>query len=260
MKQFETTSHAMEHHSTFEELAYWASRMLPSRLRKKEETFDINRLYDTTTFQGRFLTQVNRCDVAMFFVSEKRVHEAQAAIKTYKQRSTADELTPEEMLELREHQKIEASCVHPVSKEVIPRWQRLSSLSLLNIPHIYCMLFVQGSPLFRCANITYNQTLQASVNYGNGNIRGPEKTRELLRSYGSAVALALTILLGSRMLFAKQFKGLKGSRLLIANTLLNMVAVGTANATNVLMMRQKEFKEGITVRNKVGTVEYGQSV
>ena len=73
------------------------------------------------------------------------------------------------------------------------------------------MLFVQGPPLFRCANIAYNQTLQAMVNYGNGNIRGPEKTSELLRSYGGAVALAASILLGSRVLFAKRFQGLKGA-------------------------------------------------
>jgi len=46
----------------------------------------------------------------------------------------------------------------------------------------------------------------------------------------------------------------------MANTLLNMVAVGAANATNVVMMRSKEFKEGITVRNRAGTTEYGMSI
>lgn len=195
----------------------------------------------------------------MFFVSDKRVHEAQAAIRAYKERAPVEGPTPEEAQELREHQRVVAAAVHPVSQEVIPRWQRLSGLSFLNIPHIYCMLFVQGSPLFRCANIAYNQTLQAMVNYGNGNIRGPEKTSQVLRSFGSAVTLAASIVLGTRVLFANRFRGLKGGRLVAANTLVNMLAVGAANATNVAMMRQKEFKEGITVKNKAGTTEYGKS-
>jgi hypothetical protein len=72
--------------------------------------------------------------------------------------------------------------------------------------------------------------------------------------------MSASIVLGARLLLAKHFHSLKGSKLIMANTLLNMVAVGTANATNVVMMRQNEIKEGIPVTNKEGTIEYGKSV
>ena len=112
------------------------------------------------------------------------------------------------------------------------------------------MLFVQGPPLFRCANIAYNQALQALVNYGNGNTRSPERTREIMSSFGGAITMSASIVLGARLLLSKHFHNLKGSKLIMANTLLNIVAVGTANATNVVMMRQNEIKEGIPVTNK----------
>lgn len=98
------------------------------------------------------------------------------------------------------------------------------------------------------------------VNFGNGNARSEEGTADVLRSFGAAVTLSASIVLGARVLFAKRFQNLKGSKLILANTLLNMVAVGTANATNVMLMRQNELVNGISVTNKKGTIEYGKSV
>ena len=98
----------------------------------------------------------------MFFTSDKRIEQAKTAIQYYKQQhgSGPNEMPPaEELKTLRQHQRVIASAVHPETGEIIPRYMRLSGFSLLNVPHVYCMLFVKQSPLFSCANIAYNQTL-----------------------------------------------------------------------------------------------------
>lgn len=97
------------------------------------------------------------------------------------------------------------------------------------------------------------------VNYGNGNARSPETKKAALQGFGAAIATSTSIVLGARALFSRRFSGLQGGKLLLANTLLNAFAVGTANATNVIVMRRHEFKEGIPVTSRCGTVNYGKS-
>lgn len=133
---------------------------------------------------------------------------------------------------------------------------RLCAFSFLNIPHVYCVLFTKYNPLFSCANICYNQALQAMVNYGNGNIKNPQATKaSIVQDFAKTIGASTSIVLGIQMLFSKRLKGLKGSKLILGNTLLNMFAVGTANAMNVVIMRRKEFQEGIPVKNKSGVIQ-----
>ena len=63
------------------------------------------------------------------------------------------------------------------------------------------------------------------------------------------VGITTAIVLGSRTVFSKALKGLSGNDLLKATTLLNMAALGSANASNVILMRRKEFLEGIPIKN-----------
>lgn len=173
---------------------------------EKTATFDLDHLHDLSSYKNRYLTQLNKSNGYMFFVSDRRIQEAKDALDRYRKlgKLNQEDFSMEEMRVLRSHQRIVGATVHPETREIIPRCMRLSGLSVMNIPHVYCMLFVQQSPLFSCANICYNQSLQAMVNYGNGNQRSPETTREALRGVASAVAVSSSVVLGTRMAFSKR--------------------------------------------------------
>ena len=52
---------------------------------------------------------------------------------------------------------------------------------------------------------------------------------------------------------------LHGGKLMFANTSLNFLAAATANSVNCFMVRHRELKDGILLRNKTGSVSYGRS-
>jgi hypothetical protein len=97
------------------------------------------------------------------------------------------------------------------------------------------------------------------MNYGNRNASSPYTTKDLGRGYAGAVAVSVSIALFSRTIFAGQLKKLKGSKLIIANAFLNYFAGAAAGASNLVLMRQKELKDGIVVQNKEGDKDYGKS-
>ena len=47
--------------------------------------------------------------------------------------------------------------------------------------------------------------------------------------------------------------------MIFANSALNLMAASSAGACNLMLMRQKEIKEGVSVFNEDGSVEYGKS-
>lgn len=97
------------------------------------------------------------------------------------------------------------------------------------------------------------------MNYGNRNASSKYTSQDLFRGYAGAVACSCSIALLSRTIFAKQLKSFKGSKLIVFNALLNYVAAATAGASNLVLMRYKEFNEGIMVHNDKGDIEYGKS-
>lgn len=50
-----------------------------------------------------------------------------------------------------------------------------------------------------------------------------------------------------------------GPKFIVFNTLVDYLAIACANASNLILMRYKEIKNGITVQNKTGSVNYGTS-
>ena len=85
------------------------------------------------------------------------------------------------------------------------------------------------------------------MNYGNRNASSPYTTRDLAKGYTGAVAVSVSIALFTRTIFAKQITAIKGPRLIIANAFLSYIAGATAGACNCMLMRQKEWSEGVEV-------------
>ena len=83
---------------------------------------------------------------------------------------------------------------------------------------------------------------------------------DLGKGYGAAVVASCGIALTSRTLMAKTLASQKGTKLLMLNFALNWVAAAVAGFSNLALMRQKEYFEGISVYNKDGSVCYGKSV
>lgn len=65
--------------------------------------------------------------------------------------------------------------------------------------------------------------------------------------------------LWSRIKLANTLKNLRGSKLILANSCLGYLAAAFSGVGNMVMMRSKEFKDGIKVQNKEGDVDYGTS-
>lgn len=82
-----------------------------------------------------------------------------------------------------------------------------------------------------------NQTYNAAMNYGNRNASSTLSTNDLMRGYGGAVAVSVSIALFSRIALAKQISALTGPKLIIANAFLNYFAAAFAGAANLIMMR-----------------------
>ena len=153
------------------------------------------------------------------------------------------------------------SAVHPDTQQVIPFYMRMSGFVVFNVPLVFAVLFVKNqTPAFNAAMQLANQTYNAGMNYGNRNASSTYTLKDLGRGYCGAVATSVGIVLAARTLLAKKIATLRGPRLILMNALLNYFAGASAGAANLALMRSKELKEGITVQNKEGTVDYGKSV
>lgn len=97
------------------------------------------------------------------------------------------------------------------------------------------------------------------MNYGNRNASSTYTVTDLGKGYSGAVAVSMSIALFTRKIFAKQLAPLKGPSLIFANSFLAILAGSSAGAANLILMRQKELKQGVTVTNKDGSKEYGKS-
>lgn len=76
--------------------------------------------------------------------------------------------------------------------------------------------------------------------------------------YTAAVSTSIGVGLGVRKLLTPYSNHFKGPRQLFFNFLISFAAVGTASFANCLLMRSKEMKEGIMLRDKEGN-EVGKS-
>lgn len=116
-----------------------------------KEPFDLETEYDQSTYQGRFLLQVNKVNPLLFFTPKKRIEEARDEIFKFKLRDESAKrlgskvyLTPEEKERVRKNNFIVGSAVHPDTNQIIPFYMRLSGFVVFNFPLVFAVMFVRN--------------------------------------------------------------------------------------------------------------------
>ncbi len=90
------------------------------------------------------------------------------------------------------------------------------------------------------------------MNYGNRNASSQQTTGDILFGYSAAVASSITISLSLRKLSAGMTRNLKGGTMVLANSIINYIAVASAGFLNSYCMRMGEMKRGIKIQDEEG--------
>ena len=219
--------------------------------------------YDQGTYWGRMMTLFSTQNPLNFFLPHSKILKAKALvdeeIRLEKEMGDKGLFYPESKIrEIRKAQNIVASAVHPDTKEFIPRPMRICSYAPISIPTLFGFILSKPTTF----NIIFwqwaNQTYSAMLNYGNRNASSNLDNKGLALAYGAAVSSSIGVGLAMRKLLTPLSKNLHGPSQLIVNSLISLVAVGSAGFLNLLVMRSKEMKYGITLVDADG-VERGKS-
>ena len=230
---------------------------------EKTHAFDVRTPeYDQSTYWGRVKSLFSSQNPFNFYLPHSRVVGAKLLVDEEMERAKKSggnvPHTAKEIEEIRRAQNIVASSVHPDTGEIIPRPMRLCSYASMSIP-VQFGLILSKPTVF---NIVFwqwaNQTYSAGVNYSNRNASSSLDTKGLLTAYGAAVSSSVGIGLGMRKILAPISQKAKGPSKLFINFLISLTAVGSAGFINLLIMRSKEMKEGISLTDHEG-VERGKS-
>jgi hypothetical protein len=82
-----------------------------------------------------------------------------------------------------------------------------------------------------------NQTYNAVLNYGNRNASSNYTKTDIAKGYFAATSSSILICLGIRRALEPMTKGMKGSKLIVANSVSTFFACTSAGAINALLMR-----------------------
>jgi hypothetical protein len=221
--------------------------------------------YDQSTYLGRFMSLVKIQNPLNTFVNNVKIQKCRNLVveqrdleKLAAKVGAQVFLDSKKVAEIRKAQYIIGSSVHPDTDEIIKPYQRFCSYSIINIPLLFGMIICKQTT----TNIIFlqwmNQTYNAVLNYSNRNATSSLDSKGLVISYAAAVTASITIGLGMRRLLTPYSKIFKGPARLFFNFLINVTAIGCAGVLNVLIMRSKEMKEGITLTD-VNGYEIGKS-
>ena len=125
---------------------------------------------------------------------------------------------------------------------------------------MFLMLFARKQTIAFAIMLQFiHQSYNAIFNYGNRNASSKYTVKDIIKAYIGAVLVSGSIAIMTRTYFGARLSTLRGSMVVFANAGLNFLATAAASATNVTLMRSKELRDGIKVRNKRGDVTYGLS-
>lgn len=225
---------------------------------KKQFSFSTP-IYDLSTYVGRFKSVWSSTNPLLFLVSGKQISNAQDLLKRYKEMENSlllkNEklmLTPEEIAEIKHADSVVRSSVHPDTGVVIPKYMRFSAYLYANIPINFGFLLTAPTTF----NIAFwqwiNQTYYVGVNYSNRNASSKFTNGDLVQAYFGAVLASIGVGLGVKK-FIEPFKSkFTGSRAFFFMFTISFIANSAANGTNLLIIRNKEFRNGIPVKDKNG--------
>lgn len=131
--------------------------------------------------------------------------------------------------------------------EKIPRIMRMSSYVPINIPISFGMLISAPTIPNTIFWQWFNQSINAGVTYGNRNTSSNYTNQDLIYGYTAAIASSLSVAVLLRKSLANMTSTLSGSRLILMNSFVNLMANCAANFLNTYCMRRTEKEKGIEV-------------
>lgn len=161
-------------------------------------------------------------------------------------------LTTSEIARLRKLQTIVNASIHPDTNQPVPWVMRMCAFVPTNLPIIFGMLMSAPTPMNTMFWQWLNQTYNAGMNYGNRNASSQQTTGDILFGYSAAVFSSIAISLSLRKACAGVTRTMAGGTLVLANSIINYVAVASAGFLNSYCMRMGEMSRGIKIQDQHG--------
>lgn len=156
-------------------------------------------------------------------------------------------LSDAEIAKLRKMQTIVNASIHPDTNKPVPWVMRMCAFVPTNLPIIFGMLMTPPTPANTIFWQWINQTYNAGMNYGNRNASSQQTTGDILFGYSAAVVSSISISLGLRKLSAGITRSMQGGTMVLANSIINYIAVASAGFLNSYCMRMGEMSRGIKI-------------
>ena len=202
---------------------------------------------------------INTVDIRNSFYTDAQIQAMQATLAHQRQLETEASaqgknvmLSESEIGKLRQLQTIVNASIHPDTNKPVPWVMRMCAFVPTNLPIIFGMLMTPPTPMNTVFWQWINQTYNAGMNYGNRNASSQQTTGDILFGYSAAVASSITISLGLRKLSAGLTKNMKGGTMILANSIINYIAVASAGFLNSYCMRMGEMSRGIKIQDEHG--------
>lgn len=197
--------------------------------------------YDLQTYWGRVRHSASISDPRTLFVSKSGLENAKNTIMAYKQGKIKDFND-----ELWRAKKIVDSTLHPDTGKPIFLPFRMSCYVISNLVVTAGMLTpglgVTGTILWQITN----QSLNVAINSANANKSSQTSVLETAQSYFLAVGASCSVALGLNSLVPR-LKKLSPATKTVLTRLVPFVAVASAGALNVFLMRRDEIRQGIDI-------------
>eukprot|EP00759_Apiculatamorpha_spiralis_P025814 PhF_6_TR29128/c0_g1_i1/m.42526 len=216
--------------------------------------------YDSKTFSGRLRTNFDIVDPRTLLVTNAEILKQVELLKKYKAAGATQGCLPGVTdADLWRARKIKESAVHPDTGEIIYRPFRMSGFVPYGTPIVLAMLLratTNSIPLTIAAQ-TMNQSHNAAVNWCNRSAtKSGDPSGDILRGYGSAVGVAVSISTASMLMLARLPPS---PRTEFLRMFVPWPAVCCASTSNMVMMRLPELSRGITLKDAETGEEVGTS-
>lgn len=130
---------------------------------------------------------------------------------------------------------------------IVPRPFRMSAFLPMNTPILAGMILSPPTMFHTVLWQWVNQSYMAGLNYANKNPSSTFTNEELLRGYSASVSASIAVALALRKLTQGMTRNVKGTRLMILNTMVAALASSSAGYVNTTLMRQPEAENGVKV-------------
>lgn len=200
--------------------------------------------YDMNTFYGRFEHFVSVVDPATLLYSNEDIRFATKQLEHFA--ATGD--IPASNNDMWRYRTLSESAIHPVSRDILPPFFRMSSIALVNIPIVFGMLACPPSNQIMTVLLHFiNQSYNTGCNYYNRS-GADMSNREIGQAYLLGVGSACAFALGLGKIAAKN------ATLKKFGVIIPCIATCAASVSNLALTRASEMTHGVPVYDAEGKV------